>query len=146
MGPTLAAELAAEAGLDYADEGLDEVYAAAKHDLGSRLNSFLEQRLRHCKASKSLCELARYPWARIYTLNIDDALEDALRQFSSQRVAVRLVTCRSETCTGSNCGTGSLPRISGCRQTEWFGRPPFGWADFFASGICESDLQVTFLV
>jgi len=90
MGPTLAAELAAEAGLDYADEGLDEVYAAAKHDLGSRLNSFLEQRLRHCKASKSLCELARYPWARIYTLNIDDALEDALRQFSSQRVAVRL--------------------------------------------------------
>jgi len=92
MGSELAVELAKEAGLEYADEGLDEVYAAARHELGSRLDAFFEQRLRHCQASQALIELASYPWPRIYTLNIDDALEDALRKNSKQQYSIRAAT------------------------------------------------------
>lgn len=89
LGPKLAEELAEEASLPFDGESLDEVYAAAKKIMGSRLNSFFENRLRYCTASEALETVAKYPWARIYTLNIDDALEDALKRKSKQKIAVR---------------------------------------------------------
>ena len=74
----LAEILATESGISYTNESLDEVYAAAKHVLGTNLSRILEQYFRHCRPSDDYIALARFPWMRVYTTNIDDAFERAL--------------------------------------------------------------------
>ncbi|HVS27798.1 MAG TPA: SIR2 family protein [Burkholderiales bacterium] len=96
FGGDLARELAGAAGLPYAGELLRHVYAAAQAKLGDKLLKLLEERYRHCTPSSEYLELAKYPWPRIYTLNIDDALERALAKASSQNVAVRGLQDRVE--------------------------------------------------
>ncbi|MGH8579113.1 MAG: SIR2 family protein [Gammaproteobacteria bacterium] len=85
----LAVFLAAEAGQSYNGESLPIVYAAAKRRLGNQLPTLLESKFRHCKPSPAYATIARYPWARIYSLNIDDAFDSALRSNSPQRANVR---------------------------------------------------------
>lgn len=89
-GNALAMELAKRAGLQYSDEGLDEVYAAARGQLESRLDSILEELFRHVRPSSEYEVLGQYAWRRIYTLNIDDGLERAFNNRSTQNVCVRL--------------------------------------------------------
>ncbi|MET3371381.1 hypothetical protein ABIC89_000414 [Variovorax boronicumulans] len=85
----LAKRLAEEAGLAFKDEALPIVYSASKKPLGQRLNILLEGWFKHTRPSPAYDALSKYPWARIYTLNIDDALEKALRKNSPQNINIR---------------------------------------------------------
>ena len=76
----IAQELAEESGYKYQNEPLDQVYAAAKSVLGPRLFTVLEKNFRHCIPSDEYLVLARYPWSRIYSTNIDDAYERAFQK------------------------------------------------------------------
>ena len=76
----LSEALAKESGFEYANESLGEVYAASKQVLGSNLDRFLEHQFRYCKPSNDYAILAKFPWARIYTTNIDDAFETAIQK------------------------------------------------------------------
>jgi len=88
-GTELAKELARRASLTYTGEELDDVYAAARDTLQSRLDPILEDLFRHTQPSNEYNVVARNAWRRIYTLNIDDALDQALKA-SPQRVRMRL--------------------------------------------------------
>ncbi|MGF6787187.1 SIR2 family protein [Paraburkholderia sp. 35.1] len=85
-GVQLAEALAAEAALPYEQESLSVVYSAARSKLQSRLDTFLESKFRHARPSPEYLALAEFAWRRIYTLNIDDALDKALAQRSKQNV------------------------------------------------------------
>ena len=73
-GNSLAKELAKRAGMDYSDEELEDVYGAVRDEMGSRLDSVLEELFRHVSPSDEYSALAKFAWRRIYTLNIDDGL------------------------------------------------------------------------
>lgn len=81
MAAELAAELSSESGIPFhADDDLSTVASNAQRRLGEHAYwSFLKERYQNCRPSQSLKVLANYPWRRIYTLNIDDALEVAFR-------------------------------------------------------------------
>lgn len=85
----LAKKIASDARFEYAGEPLPKVYSAVKNVLGDRLLDILETEFRNCTPSKEYSRLASYTFARIYTLNIDDALENALRRNSSQNLYIR---------------------------------------------------------
>ena len=93
LSSTLLAEiLATESGFSYTNESLDEVYAAAKHVLGTNLSKLLERYFRHCNPSDDYLAIARFPWMRVYTTNIDDAFERALERseaLNPQRVRIQ---------------------------------------------------------
>nr|WP_199067200.1 SIR2 family protein [Chromobacterium sp. ASV5] len=88
-GNALAKELAKEANITYSDEPLDEVYAAVRAQLEARLDPLLEKLFRHVRPSAEYEVLGRFAWRRIYTLNIDDGIERALRN-SEQNICIRL--------------------------------------------------------
>lgn len=88
-GESLAKLLAKEASMQFQDEPLPIVYAAAKRKLGDRIQKIFEDRYRHCKPSKAYEIISQYPWPRIYTLNIDDAFEIAARKKSQQKINIR---------------------------------------------------------
>ena len=89
----LAKKLAIESGFEYQDESLSEVYVACQKAMGSNnLSRFLELHFRYCTPSNGYNILARFPWARIYTTNIDDAFENAIARStmnSPQRIRVQ---------------------------------------------------------
>lgn len=85
----LAKKLAGEANFNYSGESLPKVYAAVKAILGDRLKIILENEFRNCIPSKEYNRLALYTFARIYTLNIDDALENALSRNSQQTIYIQ---------------------------------------------------------
>ena len=85
----LSKALAEEAGFEYNDEPLNEVYAAAKQVLGTKLHTLLERNFRGCVPSEEYARLASVPWARIYTINIDDAFERAIQEVSCQTIRIR---------------------------------------------------------
>ena len=90
-GATLAQHLAEVGHYEYAQEPLDEVYAAVRAKLGARLDSTLEQLLRDTQPSNDYLALASFAWRRIYTLNIDDALEAAIRRQRVQKLHVHVL-------------------------------------------------------
>lgn len=89
LGSELAEILAKEAGFSYVGEPLSQVYAAATEKLGGRVNRILEERYKHCAPSSALRIIAEFPWARVYTTNIDDSIEAAIRKHSKQKLNVR---------------------------------------------------------
>lgn len=84
MGPALAAELAALNKWTYNNEPLGSVYSAFNAKNSARLHEFLKDRLTSTTPSDDLKKIANYPWPRIYTLNIDDCMEGALRSSKKQ--------------------------------------------------------------
>lgn len=88
-GYSLAKMLASEAHLPYQDEPLPVVYSAAKRKVGDGVFQLLESNYKHVRPSDAYCNLSKFPWPRIYTLNIDDAFETALRKNSTQSINVR---------------------------------------------------------
>ncbi|WP_248768128.1 SIR2 family protein [Pseudomonas sp. MWU12-2345] len=89
-GSGLAKFLADIGGYSYDDEPLDEVYSAVRAKLGARLDSSLEDIFRNATPSSEYSDLASFAWRRIYTLNIDDALETALRLTRVQKLHIHL--------------------------------------------------------
>lgn len=81
--------IAEEAGWQYSGEPLPSVYSAAKNVLGNGLNDLIARLYKHCKPSHEYLTIAKYTWPRIYTLNIDDALDKALVSNSPQKVNIR---------------------------------------------------------
>ena len=88
MGDDLARELAALMGWPYNGEALGSVYSAINAIDSARLHTFLRKRLTNTKPSQELQAIASFPWSRIFTLNIDDCTETALRKAGTQRVQV----------------------------------------------------------
>ena len=86
MGDGLAKELAALMDWPYSGEPLSAVYAAINAVNSARLHTFLRTRLTNTKPSSALRIIASYPWSRIFTLNIDDCAETALRKAKTQNV------------------------------------------------------------
>ncbi|MFY3602379.1 SIR2 family NAD-dependent protein deacylase [Achromobacter xylosoxidans] len=89
MGEKLSELLCQEVGLTYQPGVLGKVYGVAKQEMGSMLIRTLEERYKNTKPCLSLERLAMHVWPRIYTLNIDDATETALRRKSPQKISVR---------------------------------------------------------
>lgn len=78
LAKNLAEKLAKEMGMDFQDEDLAEVYSAAKNTLGDHgVVKLLEKCFKHCTPSNEYDVLVKYPFFRIYSLNIDDGLENA---------------------------------------------------------------------
>ncbi|MDW2177962.1 SIR2 family protein [Vibrio sp. 1637] len=78
LGGELAQILAEALGEELDGEDLPDVYAAARQDLGSQVDNILERHYKHSIPSKEFVELSKYPFFRIYSLNIDDAFEKAV--------------------------------------------------------------------
>ena len=78
LGNQLAEMMAKEMGIEYANEDLAVVYSAYQSDFNEQqLSTFFKSIFSNCLPSKEYLELVNYPFPRIYTLNIDDALEKA---------------------------------------------------------------------
>jgi hypothetical protein len=88
-GTGLAKYLASIGNYEYLDEPLDEVYGALRSKLRTRLDPILEGLFRNARPSNEYSVIASYAWRRIYTLNIDDALETAIRRSGVQKLHVR---------------------------------------------------------
>lgn len=83
LGFELGNILSKEIGIDIQDgDNLSEIYLASKDILGNQLISLLEKYYKHCTASNDYKEIIKYPFPRIYTLNIDDSFEKAANESS----------------------------------------------------------------
>ena len=83
VGTELAEFLCKKALIEYSQENLNTVYNAVKEIQGElNLQSYLEEKFKHCRYSDDYKKLANLPFKRIYTLNIDDCLQGA---FFAQR-------------------------------------------------------------
>lgn len=89
LGGELAKILAEEIGEEYEDEELSEVYSAAKEKLGDQVFRILEKYYKYCTPSEAYKTLVRYPFFRIYTLNIDDGIEKAAHQHSNLNINIK---------------------------------------------------------
>ncbi|WP_082866303.1 P-loop NTPase [Marinomonas gallaica] len=74
----------------YNDESLSEAYGAARSKLGSQVDNIFEENFKHCTPSNEFNEIAKYPFLRVYTLNIDDAFEKSLYLHSKRKFYIRL--------------------------------------------------------
>lgn len=86
LGDGLAQELAALMEWPYSNEALGSVYSAINVIDSGRLHGFLRRRLSNTRPSQDLITLASYTWSRIYTLNVDDAMEVGIRRAGNQRL------------------------------------------------------------
>lgn len=89
LATDLAKAIAEKAGWKYSAEPLGTVYAAAESVLGTELIRFLVSKYKNCKPSPQYISIAKLPWTRIYTTNIDDSLENALERYSQQKLNVK---------------------------------------------------------
>lgn len=89
LSKELARTIAERCGWKYNGERLSIVYAAARKQLARQLDDLLAQHYGHCSPSKDYETLARYPWARVYTTNIDDSFEQALNKYSKQKANIK---------------------------------------------------------
>jgi len=88
LGDGLAKELAELMGWNYNGEALSTVYSAVNAANSARLHTFFRNRLTNTHPSHALEIIASFPWLRIFTLNIDDCTETALRRAKTQNVDV----------------------------------------------------------
>ena len=86
LADDLAQELSEEIGWEYSDETMSVVYSAVNSINQSRLHSYIRRRLTNTRPSFALQTIASYPWSRIYTINIDDCFETAVRMSGRQRI------------------------------------------------------------
>jgi hypothetical protein len=89
----LAVLLAAECGAEYSGEDLSVVYEYAQKRLGSeRLHSFLSSLYRDCVPAAEHLIVPKLFWARIYTTNIDDVIQNAYHAASAAQ-RLRTIVC-----------------------------------------------------
>lgn len=89
MGDGLSELLCEKTNIPYECDKLPDVYTIANKKLGSKLRTILEEQFSNVTPSAELNAIARIPWARIYSLNIDDAIETAFRNHSGRAVSVK---------------------------------------------------------
>lgn len=90
LSSILKTELIDLAALDDADDDdLQDVFRAVQKIVPRQLQEHLEAQYGKLVPSRQLQALSKYPWARIYTTNIDDALYGALVKNSNQKVTAR---------------------------------------------------------
>lgn len=76
-GPELARLIATAAGFSFAGEALPIVMSAARPILGDRqIRSILEREFSNITPGNDLSNLFRFTWKRLYTWNIDDAVNN----------------------------------------------------------------------
>ena len=81
LGLELAKELANQINEDYSDEELSEVYSAVQTVLNpQQIGKIFSEIFTNCQPSLEYKALVQLPIPRIYSLNIDDAFENAFRQ------------------------------------------------------------------
>lgn len=77
LGRALSAELAQMAGLPYANEDLPDVIQAVRPRISEvQLHQLFSKEYTRIAPSSELKELFQYSWRRVYTWNIDDAIEN----------------------------------------------------------------------
>lgn len=86
----LAKHLASVGGCQYDGEPLDEVYAAVRGKFKLQVDDTLADFFENTRPSADYKALASFAWRRVYTLNIDDALDSAFRKSRIQDVCVRI--------------------------------------------------------
>ncbi|MCU6376820.1 SIR2 family protein [Morganella morganii] len=89
LGDELARIIAEKSGFEYTNEKLPQVYSACSEILGQEMNNLFDNYFNFCKPSPEYMVLSKYIFRRIYTLNIDDALDKALSLNSKQNVYVK---------------------------------------------------------
>ena len=88
MADDLAQELSDEMGWNYTGEALSIVYSAIHSTDPTRLHCHMKRRFTNTKPSSALRILASHPWARVYTANIDDCFETAVRLSRNQQIHI----------------------------------------------------------
>lgn len=90
LGWDLAKILSEEVGNELEeDDDLSDVYAVAKNNLGLQVQDIFEKYYKHCTPSGEYRILAKYPFFRIYTLNIDDGLDRACYAADGKKFNIR---------------------------------------------------------
>lgn len=90
LGLNLAQILADEIGNELEEgDDLSDVYAAAKKNLGFQVQDIFNKHYKYCTPSNEYRVLAKYPFFRIYTLNIDDGFERACYAIDGKKFNVR---------------------------------------------------------
>lgn len=87
----------------YERESLSIVYSSLRSKYHKQVDDYLEDKLRYCKPSPAYQHIASFAWKRIYTINIDDAMDKALLLHSTQKINV----CGMRS-TYKNCDTNFL--------------------------------------
>lgn len=72
----------------YDDEPLSIVYSSLKSKYHNQVDDYLEDKLRFCTPSPAYQHIASFAWKRIYTINIDDAMDKALLKHSKQDINI----------------------------------------------------------
>lgn len=85
--------------IPYEGEALDIVYASIKKEFHDEINEYLEDKFRYCKPSSAYKHIASFAWKRIYTTNIDDAFDVALKLHSPQNVNICGMRSRYRSCS-----------------------------------------------
>ncbi|TVK99200.1 cold-shock protein [Shewanella algae] len=90
LGTDLANILAEAMGTECEDDDdLSDVYATSKDVLGEQLQKILDVNFKHCQPSQEYIELSKFPFFRIYTLNIDDGFENAVRKQNTTKLNIK---------------------------------------------------------
>lgn len=85
----LSRRIADKVGWKYQGESLSTTYAAARRVLGIELDNLLSAEFQYCQPSEEFIRIAQYPWVRLYTTNIDDALEQSFSRSRVQNLQIR---------------------------------------------------------
>jgi len=94
LGNDLARMIATKAGYKYNNEPLKKVISPARKKLGVEFDKFIESLFVNCKPSVAYEKIAKYTWPRIYTTNIDDALDLAVKKHSNQTATIKTLKSR----------------------------------------------------
>lgn len=84
LGSQLAKSLAEKFGLNYNGEALGIVYKAVSHRYNDQVISYLNEEFKNVKPSEEYKYILKFPFFRIYSLNIDDGLEKAAIQCNKE--------------------------------------------------------------
>lgn len=94
LGDLLAKDMSEFFGVDYQNEPLKDIYASLKFTHKDRVMEYFNMKMRGCTPSESYAKLAKYAWKRIYTINIDDAFDNAIMGSRAQEVYIHSLGSR----------------------------------------------------
>ncbi|BBS12598.1 P-loop NTPase [Klebsiella aerogenes] len=98
IGNALSKIIAEDAGFELEEgDDLADVYASGLNHLGEiGMQKLLEKYYKHCQPSQEYLDMMKYPFPRVYTFNIDDAIEKAAGVTTNKVFNVRRRNSRIE--------------------------------------------------